>query len=80
MRLAARNLAVPDGESASVLELEAADLLSSPDPVLRDGIGYEALARQARRGSSRPWRRASGRPASSSPGARTSDSRSRSFL
>lgn len=43
--LAAKDFAVPEGESAGALALEAADLLSSPDPALRDGIGYEALAR-----------------------------------
>ena len=43
--LAANELAVPEGESAGALALEAADLLSSPDPALRDGVGYEALAR-----------------------------------
>ncbi len=43
--LATKDFAVPEGESAGALALEAADLLSSPDPALRDGIGYEALAR-----------------------------------
>ncbi|MBK8594129.1 MAG: DUF2785 domain-containing protein [Holophagales bacterium] len=43
--LAARDFAIPEGESAATLALEAADLLSSPDPVLRDVVGYEALAR-----------------------------------
>lgn len=43
--LAGKEFAVPDGESAAALALEAADLLSSPDPALRDGVGYEALAR-----------------------------------
>lgn len=43
--LAAKEFAVPEGESAGALALEAADLLSSTDPGLRDGIGYEALAR-----------------------------------
>lgn len=43
--LATKEFAVPEGESAGGLALEAADLLSSPDPTLRDGIGYEALAR-----------------------------------
>ncbi len=43
--LAAKDFAVPEGESAGALALEAADLLSSPDPALRDGVGYEALAR-----------------------------------
>jgi hypothetical protein len=43
--LAARDFAVPEGESAPALALEAADLLASPDPALRDGVGYEALAR-----------------------------------
>jgi hypothetical protein len=36
---------VPEGESAGALALEAAGLLSSPDPALRDGVGFEALAR-----------------------------------
>ena len=45
MALAAKDFAVPEGESAGALALEAADLLSSPDPALRDGVGYEALAR-----------------------------------
>jgi hypothetical protein len=45
MALAAKDFAVPEGESAGALALEAADLLSSPDPELRDGVGYEALAR-----------------------------------
>jgi hypothetical protein len=43
--LAAKEFAVPEGESAAALALEAAALLSSPDPALRDGVGYEALAR-----------------------------------
>jgi len=43
--LAAEDFAVPEGESAAALALEAAELLSSPDPSLRDGVGYEALAR-----------------------------------
>lgn len=43
--LAAKGFAVPEGESAGALALEAAGLLSSPDPALRDGVGYEALAR-----------------------------------
>ena len=43
--LAAKDFAVPDGETAAGLALEAADLLSSPDPALRDGIAFEALAR-----------------------------------
>lgn len=43
--LAAKDFAVPEGESAAALALEAADFLSSPDPALRDGVGYEALAR-----------------------------------
>lgn len=43
--LAAKDFAVPEGESAGALALEAADLLSSPDPALRDGVGYETLAR-----------------------------------
>lgn len=45
MALAAKDFAVPEGESAATLALEAASLLSSPDPALRDGVGYEALAR-----------------------------------
>jgi hypothetical protein len=45
MALAAKDFAVPEGESAGALALEAADLLASPDPALRDGVGYEALAR-----------------------------------
>lgn len=45
MALPAKDFAVPEGESAGALALEAADLLSSPDPALRDGVGYEALAR-----------------------------------
>ncbi|MBK9090929.1 MAG: DUF2785 domain-containing protein [Holophagales bacterium] len=45
MALAAKDFAVPEGESAGALALEAADFLSSPDPALRDGVGYEALAR-----------------------------------
>jgi hypothetical protein len=43
--LAAKDFAVPEGESAGALALEVADLLSSPDAALRDGVGYEALAR-----------------------------------
>lgn len=43
--LAAKDFAVPERESPGALALEAAGLLSSPDPVLRDGVGYEALAR-----------------------------------
>ena len=43
--LAAKEFAVPDGESVGALALEAAALLSSPDPKLRDGIAFEALAR-----------------------------------
>mgnify|MGYP000856696537 CR=1 FL=1 len=43
--LAAKEFAVPEGETAGGLALEAADLLSSPDPALRDGIAFEALAR-----------------------------------
>ena len=43
--LAAKEFAVPEGESAGSLALEAAALLSSPDPALRDGVGYEVLAR-----------------------------------
>ena len=43
--LAGKDFAVPEGESAGALALEAAGLLSSPDPGLRDGIAYEALAR-----------------------------------
>ena len=43
--LAAKEFAVPEGESAGALALEAAGLLASPDPALRDGVGYEALAR-----------------------------------
>ena len=42
--LAARDFAVPEGESAAALAHEAAGLLASPDPALRDGVGYEALA------------------------------------
>ncbi|MBK6405455.1 MAG: DUF2785 domain-containing protein [Holophagales bacterium] len=45
MALAAKDFAVPEGEPAGTLALEAADLLASPDPALRDGVGYEALAR-----------------------------------
>ncbi len=45
MALAAKDFAVPEGESVGALALEAAELLSSPDPALRDGVGYEALAR-----------------------------------
>ncbi len=43
--LAAKDFAIPEGESTGALALEAAGLLSSPDPALRDGVGYEALAR-----------------------------------
>jgi hypothetical protein len=43
--LAAKDFAVPAGESVGALALEVADLFSSPDPALRDGVGYEALAR-----------------------------------
>ena len=43
--LATREFAVPEGESVGALALEAAGLLSSPDSALRDGVGYEALAR-----------------------------------
>lgn len=43
--LATKEFAVPEGESAGALALEAADLLSSPDPALRDGVAYEAIAR-----------------------------------
>lgn len=43
--LAAKDFAVPEGEDAAALAFEAADLLASPDPGLRDGVGYEALAR-----------------------------------
>lgn len=43
--LAAKDFAVPEGESPGALALEVAGLLSSPDPALRDGVGYEALAR-----------------------------------
>lgn len=43
--LATKAFAIPEGESAAALALEAADLLASPDPALRDGVGYEALAR-----------------------------------
>ncbi len=43
--LAAKDFALPEGESAGALALEAAKLLSSPDPKLRDGIAFEALAR-----------------------------------
>jgi hypothetical protein len=43
--LAAKEFAVPEGEAVAGLALEAADLLSSPDPSLRDGIAFEALAR-----------------------------------
>ena len=43
--LAAKEFAVPEGESADALALEVADLLCSPDPALRDGVGYESLAR-----------------------------------
>jgi hypothetical protein len=45
MALATKDFAVPEGESAGALALEAADLLFSPDPALRDGVDYEALAR-----------------------------------
>jgi hypothetical protein len=47
--LAAKEFAVPEGESAGALALEAAGLLSSPDPALRDGVGYEVLARWVHR-------------------------------
>ena len=43
--LATREFAVSEGESAVALALEAVYLLSSTDPGLRDGVGYEALAR-----------------------------------
>lgn len=43
--LAGKGFAVPEEESVRDLALEAADLLSSLDPELRDGVGYEALAR-----------------------------------
>jgi len=43
--LAAKEFAVPEGESVSVLALEAADLLASPDPKLRDSVAFDALAR-----------------------------------
>lgn len=43
--LAAKDFAVPEGESPGALALEVAGLLASPDPALRDGVGYEALAR-----------------------------------
>ncbi len=37
--------AVPEGESVEALTLELVELLGSPDPNLRDGIGYEVFAR-----------------------------------
>ena len=37
--------AVPEGESVEELAMELVELLASPDPDLRDGIGYEVLAR-----------------------------------
>jgi len=43
--LAAKEFAVPEGESVSALALEAADLLASPDPKLRDSVAFDALAR-----------------------------------
>lgn len=43
--LAAREFAVPEGESVCSLAFEAADLLFSPDAQLRDGIAFESLAR-----------------------------------
>ena len=42
--LHAAGFALPAGESALPLALEAAALLGSTDPELRDGIAYEALA------------------------------------
>ena len=43
--LAAKEFVVPEGESVSALALEAAELLSSPDPKLRDSVAFDALAR-----------------------------------
>ena len=43
--LAAKEFAVPEGESVGALALEAAELLSSPDPKLRDSVAFDALAR-----------------------------------
>ena len=43
--LSAADFAVPAGESVGELAFEVAGLLSSPDPKLRDGIAFEALAR-----------------------------------
>jgi hypothetical protein len=43
--LAAKDFAVPEGESAGALALEVAGLLSSPDPALGDGVAFEARAR-----------------------------------
>ncbi len=37
--------AVPENESAGALALEVADLASSTDPAVRDGCGYEILAK-----------------------------------
>jgi hypothetical protein len=38
------DFAVPAGEQVGQLALEICDLAGSPDPVLRDGCGYETLA------------------------------------
>ena len=42
--LADRKFAVPDGASPGALLLETSALLASPDPTLRDGVGYAAAA------------------------------------
>jgi hypothetical protein len=43
LQLRAKEFALADGQSALPLALEAANLLGSTDPQLRDGIAYEAL-------------------------------------
>jgi hypothetical protein len=42
--LAEQRFAVPEGASPGALLVEASALLASPDPALRDGVGYEAAA------------------------------------
>lgn len=42
--LAEKRFAVPEGQSVDALAREASRLLASPDPELRDDIGYSALA------------------------------------
>jgi hypothetical protein len=50
-RLKAANFELPDAASREALATDLVDCLGDPDPALRDGIAYEALAQWMRNGA-----------------------------